>query len=235
MTHGPGQRLAAEAIGSGLLVATVIGSGIMAENLAQGLAALALLANTLATGAMLFVLVTILGPVSGAHFNPAVSMVFALRREMRWRAALGYLPAQVGGAMVGALLAHAMFGLPLAQVATTQRAGAALWLSEAVATFMLVIAILGALRSRPGSVAIVVALTIVAGYWFTASTSFANPAVTIARSLTDTFAGIAPGDAPGFIAAQFAGAIAAWLLAERLFCWKPGADEQPSLSGAMED
>ncbi|MBC2666603.1 aquaporin family protein [Novosphingobium flavum] len=224
------RRLAAELIGTALLVATVVGSGIMAETLAAGNVAVALLGNTIATGAILYVLITVLGPVSGAHFNPAVSVVFALRREIGWGRVGGYAAAQVVGGIAGTLLAHAMFGEALFQLSLHARSGGAQWLSEGVATFALVFTILGALHHRSENVPVAVALVIVAGYWFTASTSFANPAVTIARALSNTFAGIAPGDVPAFILAQFAGALAALGAAHGLFGWTPLPDEQPSLS-----
>jgi glycerol uptake facilitator-like aquaporin len=208
--------LAAEALGTLLLVATVVGSGIMAERLADGNDAVALLGNTLATGAILYVLITALGPVSGAHFNPAVSAIFALRREIAPVATLAFVAVQVAGGIGGTLLAHAMFAEPLIQFSTHARTGAAQWLSEGVATFALIFTILATLRARPEAVPLAVALVITAGYWFTASTSFANPAVTIARSLTDSFSGIAPRDAAPFIAAQFAGALIGWLIADWL-------------------
>lgn len=201
------QRLAAEFLGSALLAATVIGSGIMAQSLAGGNAAVALLANTGATVAVLAMLIALLAPVSGAHFNPAVSMVQALRRAMTWREAGLYLVMQVAGCCFGAVLAHAMFGLPWLQSSTRVRSGPAMWLSEAVATFGLILVILGCRREK--DVPWMVAAWIGAAYWFTASTSFANPAITIARSLSNTFAGIAPTDVPGFIAAQLLGALAA--------------------------
>jgi glycerol uptake facilitator-like aquaporin len=232
MPYSAVQRVAAEALGTALLVATVVGSGIMAEDLARGNDALALLCNALATGAMLFVLITALGPVSGAHFNPAVSAVFALRREIGWTTALAFAAAQVAGGIGGTLLAHAMFEQPLLQLSGHARSGPGQWLSEAVATFALVVAILGTLRSRPSAVPVSVALVIVAAYWFTASTSFANPAVTAARALTDTFAGIAPADAPAFVLSQLAGASVAALTASRLFGWRP--NEEPSLSGTLD-
>ena len=202
-----------------MLVATVVGSGIMAERLAGGNMAVALLGNTLATGAILFVLITALGPVSGAHFNPAVTLVFALRRDLGWGTAAGFILVQILGAIGGTMLAHAMFEVPLIQVSAHARSGPAQWLSEAVATFALVFTILATLRARRDAVALAVALVIVAGYWFTASTSFANPAVTIARSLTDSFSGIAPNDVAAFILAQIAGAllgrlVADWLVAD---------------------
>lgn len=210
------RRLVAEALGTLLLVATVVGSGIMAERLAGGNMAVALLGNTLATGAILYVLITALGPVSGAHFNPAVTLVFALRRDLGWGTAAGFILVQILGAIGGTMLAHAMFEVPLIQVSTHARSGPAQWLSEAVATFALVFTILATLRARPDAVALTVALVIVAGYWFTASTSFANPAVTIARSLTDSFSGIAPNDVAAFILAQTVGALLGWLVADWL-------------------
>lgn len=234
MSYTPGQRIASEALGTALLVAAVVGSGIMAETLSSGNVAVALLANTLATGAILYVLITALGPVSGAHFNPAVSLVFALRQEIGWSTAFIFTGAQIAGGIGGAILAHAMFEQPLLQFATHVRTGPAQWLSEAVATFALVLTILGTLRARPDAVPVSVALVIVAAYWFTASTSFANPAVTLARALTDSFSGIAPPDAPAFILAQITGALTAALTASRLFGWHPSATEEPSLSGHLE-
>lgn len=212
------RRLVAEALGTGILVATVVGSGIMADRLTDD-AALALLANTLPTGAILVVLITALGPLSGAHFNPAVTLVFALRREIGTGDSVAYVAAQIAGGVAGALLAHAMFELPIWQASTTVRSGAAQWLAEAVAAFGLVFAILAGLRFRAEAVPWLVGLYITAAYWFTASTSFANPAVAIARAFTDTFAGIRPDDLPGFIAAELAGAVVAaalagWLLAD---------------------
>ncbi len=212
------RQLVSEALGTAILVATVVGSGIMADKLTTD-AALALLGNTLATGAMLFVLITVLGPISGAHFNPAVSLVFFLRREMGATRAFAYGLAQILGGIAGTLLAHAMFELPLLQVSTTDRTGAAQWLAEATATFGLVFVILAGLRFRSEAVAWLVGLYITAAYWFTASTSFANPAVAAARSLTDTFAGIRPLDLPGFVVAEVLGALlalslAVWLLDE---------------------
>jgi len=210
------RMLAAEALGTLLLVATVVGSGIMAERLADGNDAIALLGNTLATGAILYVLITALGPISGAHFNPAVSAVFALRREITPATALAYAAVQITGGSGGTLLAHAMFAEPLIQFSTHTRTGGAQWLSEAVATFALVFTILMTLHARPKAMPIAVALVITAGYWFTASTSFANPAVTIARSLTDSFSGIAPNDALPFIAAQFICGLLGWFAASWL-------------------
>jgi glycerol uptake facilitator-like aquaporin len=213
------RRLAAEALGSALLLAIVIGSGIMGERLSGGNTAIALLGNTLATGAGLVVLITMFGPVSGAHFNPAVTLVALLRREIALGDALLYPLVQVAGAVAGVWLAHTMFGEPILQVSTKLRDGPAQMLSEAVATFGLVATILGATRFRPDFTAVTVGLYITAAYWFTASTSFANPAVTLARSLSDTFAGITPGSAPAFILAQCIGALLAalvfgWLLKE---------------------
>ena len=214
------RKLVAEALGTLLLLATVVGSGIMAENLADGNDAVALLGNTLATGAILAVLITLFGRISGAHFNPAVTLAFLVRREIDGKTAAAYLVVQIAGALAGAVLAHAMFDLDLMQASTKARTGMGQWLSEAVAAFGLVATILATLKARPGAVAAMVGLYISAGYWFTASTSFANPAVTVARSFTDTFSGIAPVDAPAFIVAQFAGALVAtalmaWLLKER--------------------
>lgn len=224
-----GQRLAAELLGTGLLVATVVGSGIMANKLAGGNVAVALLGNTIPTGAILFVLITIFGPVSGAHFNPAVSLVFALRRDLPWSALGPYVGAQVVGGVLGTLLAHVMFDLDLLQVSATARTGPAQWASEVVATFALVMTILGTIRHRPEAVPVAVALVITAAYWFTASTSFANPAVTLARALSNTFAGIAPADVPAFVAAQVLGAGVALLTAERVFDWRKSPDEAATL------
>ena len=214
------RKLVAEGLGTLLLLATVIGSGIMAENLAGGNDAVALLGNTLATGAILAVLITMLGPISGAHFNPAVTLAFLVRREIDAKTAAAYVGVQVVGGLAGAVLAHAMFDMEVLQVSTKTRTGMGQWLAEGVATFGLVATILATLKARPTAVAAMVGLYISAGYWFTASTSFANPAVTIARSFTDTFSGIAPADAPAFIAAQFVGALVAtglmvWLLRDR--------------------
>jgi glycerol uptake facilitator-like aquaporin len=206
------RRLAAEALGTLILVMAVIGSGIMAENLAGGNDAVALLCNTIATGAVLFVIITIFASVSGAHFNPAVSLVVALRGDLDWRTAALYIVAQIAGGCLGAVFAHLMFGLDLFQLGAKARNGIGQWAGEFIATFGLIGTILGCVRFKPEAVATAVALYITSAYWFTASTSFANPAVTIARSLSDTFAGIAPGDAPGFIAAELLGALAAaWL------------------------
>jgi glycerol uptake facilitator-like aquaporin len=211
------RRLAAEGLGSFFLFATVIGSGIMAERFSGGNIAVALLGNTLATGAILFVLITMLGPISGAHMNPAVSLVAASRRELTWPDAASYIAAQIAFGILGAFAAHAMFDLPILQLSTKMRTGPGQWLGEAIATFGLILTILGTARHRREWVAPAVALYITAAYWFTSSTSFANPAITVARCLSDTFAGIAPSDAPMFIAAQLVGAGLAALLARRLF------------------
>lgn len=215
MMRGPvfAQRVGAEALGAALLLATVIGSGIMGERLAGGNEALALLANTLATGAMLVVLVTMLGPISGAHLNPAVTMAFWLKRDIAGAEALVYVGAQLAGAILGVLIAHAMFDLPLLQVSDKARPGLALAFAELVATFGLVTTILLTVRARPQAVAASVGLYIVAAYWFTASTSFANPAVTVARAFSKTFAGIQPDDVALFIAAQIVGALAGLVVA----------------------
>jgi glycerol uptake facilitator-like aquaporin len=211
------RRLTAEALGTGFLVAAVVGSGIMAENLAGGNGAVALLCNTLATGAVLYVVITIFGPLSGAHFNPAVSFVMMLRGDLDRATAAAYIAVQVIAGCLGTLLAHVMFGLDPLQFSLHARTGLPQWVSEFVATFGLLMTILGCLRFKPDALAAAVGLYIISAYWFTASTSFANPAVTIARALSDTFAGIAPGDVPAFLAAQFLGATAAagllaWLL-----------------------
>ncbi|HEY7608694.1 MAG TPA: aquaporin [Alphaproteobacteria bacterium] len=203
------RRLAAEAIGTALLLATVVGSGIMAERLAGGNDALALLANALATGAILFVLIGALAPVSGAHFNPAVTLSFLLQRKIRLRAAALYMLVQFVAALAGVALAHLMFEKPPLEIGVKARASPALWLAEAVATAGLVGTIMGTVRFRPEAVAAAVALYITAAYWFTSSTSFANPAVTLARGFTDSFSGIALGHVPGFVGVQFAAAMAA--------------------------
>ena len=203
------RRVSAEALGTALLLATIIGSGIMAQRLAGGNGAIALLCNTIPTGAILIVLITIFGPVSGAHFNPAVSLVFAVRKSLPWSELAPCIAAQLIGAALGVWLAHAMFELPIWQFSTTVRTGSGQWIAEGVATFGLVLTIIGCVTSAPASVASAVGLYIVAAYWFTASTSFANPAVTIARALSDTFAGIAPANVGGFILAQFIGALIA--------------------------
>jgi glycerol uptake facilitator-like aquaporin len=210
------RRLASETLGTAFLVATVVGSGIMAESLTQD-AALALLGNTVATGAMLVVLITALGPVSGAHFNPAVSLVFVLKGDLpRWEAVF-YALAQIAGGMLGTITAHLMFAMPVLQVSLHERSGGAQWFAEYVASFGLVAIILAGIRFQQSAVPWLVGLYIVAAYWFTASTSFANPAVALARSFTNTFSGIRPSDLPGFVIAELTGAVCAlvimnWLL-----------------------
>ncbi|MBO6528176.1 MIP/aquaporin family protein [Erythrobacter sp.] len=211
------RQLGAEALGSFFLFATVVGSGIMGEALADGNIAIALLGNTIATGAILFVLIAALAPVSGAHFNPAVTLVFALRREIAAGAALLFVAAQLAGGMIGVWTAHVMFDAPVFQLSENIRTGRGQWLGEGIATFGLLFTILGCLRSRPDWVAPGVGLFIAAGYWFTSSTSFANPAITVGRAFTNSFSGIAPADVLGFVLAQFAGAILAWLACRWLF------------------
>ncbi|SHL89345.1 Glycerol uptake facilitator (Major Intrinsic Protein Family) [Bradyrhizobium lablabi] len=205
------RRLVAEALGTALLVATVVGSGIMAEALTKDVA-LALLGNTLPTGAMLVVLITIFGPISGAHFNPAVTMVFALKRELSANEALSYVAAQLAGGIIGTMMAHAMFALPLLDASLKMRTGGSQWLAEAVAAFGLVATILAGIRFDRAAVPWLVGLYITAAYWFTSSTSFANPAVAIARSLTNTFSGIRPVDLPGFVIAELFGAVIGLML-----------------------
>lgn len=222
-----GRAVGAEFAGSLFLAAVVIGSGIMGARLSGGNDAIALLANTLATAAALFVLITALAPVSGAHLNPAVTLIAAVRREIGVAHALCFMAAQVVGCIAGAVLAHAMFELPLLQIASTERAGAAQLLSEGAATFALVACILLVSRARPNAIAPAVALTIAAGYWWTSSTSFANPAITVARALSDTFAGVRPQDAPGFIVAQLAGALTALLACRPLLSSSPAAPPTP--------
>ena len=234
--HDLPRRLAVEALGTALLLAVVVGSGIMGERLAGGNDAIALLGNSIATGAALVVLILVFGAISGAHFNPAVTLAFSLRREIAGRDAVLYVVVQVAGGLAGVMAAHLMFGEPLLVEGIKSRTGGGQWLGEFVATFGLLATILGCLRARPEAVPWAVGLFITAGYWFTSSTSFANPAVTIARSFTDTFSGIAPGDAPGFIAAQVAGALAAtavfgWLWAER----RPGGSSSSSSTAAARD
>jgi len=218
------RRLTAEGMGTALLVATVVGSGIMAESLTKD-TALALLANTLPTGAILVVLITTLSPISGAHFNPAVTLIFALKRELSSRDALFYVSAQIIGGILGTMVAHAMFALPILDVSMKIRTGAAQWFAEGVAAFGLIVTILAGLRFGRSSLPSLVGLYITAAYWFTASTSFANPAVAIARSLTNTFSGIRPQDLPGFITAELAGAIAALLFTSWLL--RPAIDAMP--------
>jgi len=201
------RRVAAEFVGTLLLLATVVGSGVMGMDLSGGNKGVALLANAGATAGMLYVLIVLLGPVSGGHMNPAVSLIARLRGELRSRELLGYLLMQVAGAVAGVVLAHLMFGLDVIQPGDHVRSGPAQWLSEAVATFGLILTVLVGVRQRPAAVPVLVAAYIFAAYWFTASTSFANPAVTLARSMTRTFAGIRPDDVAGFVAAQLAGAL----------------------------
>jgi glycerol uptake facilitator-like aquaporin len=218
------RRLFAEGLGTALLVATVVGSGIMADRLSDDVA-VSLLGNTIPTGAMLVVLITLFGPISGAHFNPVVSLVFALRRQIAASDALAYVASQILGGIAGTLLAHAMFDLPLIQPSATVRTGLGQWLAEAVATFGLLMTILLGLKMRGEAIAWLVGLYITAAYWFTASTSFANPAVAIARALSDTFAGIRPLDVPGFILAEILGALLAFLLAGWLLAESPQPSE----------
>jgi len=219
MSAEPGiaRRLAAEGLGAFFLFATVIGSGIMAERLSGGNEAVALLGNSLATGAILLVLITMLGPISGAHMNPAVSLVSALRRELPWRDAAFYAAVQLAFGVLGVWAAHLMFDMDILQLSTKMRPGPGRWAGEAIATFGLILTIIGTVRHRPAMVPASVALYITAAYWFTSSTSFANPAITLARSLSDSFAGIAPGDVPAFVLAQLAGAAAAAFAAPMLF------------------
>ena len=211
------RRVAAEGLGAFFLFACVIGSGIMAQNLSGGNDAIALLGNTLATGAILFVLITMLGPISGANMNPAVSLVAAARRELSWGDAAAYILAQFGFGILGAWAAHLMFGLPTLQLSVKARTGLGQWTGEFIATFGLILTIIGTVRFRERWVPATVALYITAAYWFTSSTSFANPAITVARSLTDTFAGIAPHDVLPFIVAQLLGAASAAAFARWLF------------------
>ena len=217
------QRLLAEAVGTTALLATVVGSGIMGTQLAAGNDAIALLANAAATAGVLYVAIVVLGPLSGAHFNPAVTLAMRLRGDLDTRATLAYVGVQCVAAIAGVVLAHAMFDLPLLQPGTHARTGAAQWLSEAIATCGLLLTLLLGLRARPTAIPALVAAYIFAAYWFTASTSFANPAVTLARALTQTFAGIRPIDAPGFIVAQLVGTALALLLAAWLERRTPAA------------
>ncbi|HEY1961493.1 MAG TPA: MIP/aquaporin family protein [Rhizomicrobium sp.] len=221
------RRIAAEALGSAFLLMAVVGSGIMGERLAGGNVAIALLANTIATGAALVALISIFGPISGAHFNPAVTLYFALRREIRIGMAGAYIGAQLGGAVIGVHLAHAMFAMPLVEFSTKLRDGPSQWLAEFVATFGLLATIAGSIRFSPATTPMLVGLYITAAYWFTASTSFANPAVTIARSLTDSFSGIAPVSAPGFIAGQLLAVPVAYVV----FGWLFALPAAPSVAG----
>lgn len=217
MSQTTPRRLMAEALGTLFLLVAVVGSGIMAEALSGGNTGVALLANAIATGVALYVLITILGPISGAHFNPAVTLAFALRREIPVPEALAYVATQIIGGIAGVWLAHAMFDLAILQTSTTARTGTSQWIAEVTATFGLLLTIFGGLRHAPAQVPALVACYITGAYWFTASTSFANPAVTIARSLSDTFAGILPAHAPGFIAAQIVGTFLAVAAARILF------------------
>lgn len=217
ITFSIAQRTVAEFLGTALLLAAVVGSGIMGAKLAGGNTAIALLANSIATGAILFVLITIFGPVSGAHFNPAVTLVMMLKKNICAASAVAYLVAQLAGAITGVLAAHAMFDLPLMQISAMARTGSGQWIAEALATFGLILTILGTIKFAPDRVAAAVGLYILSAYWFTASTSFANPAVTAARALTDTFAGIAPADVALFILAQITGALAGYGAGQSLF------------------
>ncbi len=224
MSENLARRLLAEGLGTAFLLAAVVGSGIMGAKLAGGNVGLALLANTLATGAILIVLILIFGPVSGAHFNPAVSLAFALKRVLPWPDCFFYISVQLIGAVFGTLAAHLMFELPLWQISTTLRTGPAQWFSESVATFGLLLTIFGCVARVPAATAYAVGLYIAAAYWFTASTSFANPAVTIARALSNTFAGIAPSGVPGFILAQIAGMLTAVAFSAALWPSRKHAD-----------
>lgn len=224
MSASVGQRLAAESTGSALLLAAIVGSGIMAERLSGGNVAIALLGNTLSTVAMLVVLVTIFAPVSGAHFNPAVTLVMLVRRETSVGIALAYFAAQFLGAVAGTAIAHMMYELPALTTGVKPRVGPAQWLGEGVATFALIVTILGTARFHPQRMAASVGAVIAAGYWFTSSTSFANPAVTVARAMTASFSGIRPGDVPAFVAAQLAGALVAAALSRWIFAAAHSAD-----------
>ena len=223
------RRLVAEALGTAMLVAAVVGSGIMADRLTDDVA-LSLLGNTIPTGAMLVVLITILGPISGAHFNPAVTLVFALRREIQTKAAIAYVIAQITGGIAGTFLAHAMFDLPILQISQTVRAGSGQWFAEIAAAFGLVFTILAGLRFRSDAIPWLVGLYITSAYWFTASTSFANPAVAIARAFSNTFAGIRPLDVPAFIVAELLGALLAMALAGWLLS---GPKPEPEMKAAQ--
>lgn len=226
------RRIVAELVGTSLLLAVVVGSGIMGERMAGGNAALALLANAIATGGGLVALILVFGPISGAHFNPVVSLALAASRRHPWSDLPGYLLAQFAGAVLGVWMAHAMFGEPLFQLSAKMRPGAALMFSEALATFGLLLTILGCVRHRPAAVPYAVAAYITAAYWFTASTSFANPAVTVARSLSNTFAGIRPQDVPGFIGAQVLGTVLALALDTWFHRAKAAAATQAATAGA---
>lgn len=228
MNKEESRKLLAETLGTAFLLAAVVGSGIMAERLAGGNQALALLCNTIPTGAILVVLILVFGPISGAHFNPAVTVALALRGTFPWGKAAPFILAQVIGAVAGALAAHLMFDLPLLQASTTVRTGASQWFSEGVATFGLIMTIVGCVAKAPAAVPYAVGLYITSAYWFTASTSFANPAVTVARAMTDTFSGIAPADAPAFILAQFAGVAACLVVLKLLFPPEAGLFRRPA-------
>jgi glycerol uptake facilitator-like aquaporin len=237
MTQAPSpltRRLLAEGLGTAILVATVVGSGIMADKLAGGNQAVALLGNTIPTGAILVVLITILGPISGAHFNPAVTLVFAARSAMPWAEVLPYIAVQCVGGILGTVVAHLMFDLAPIAIGTTARSGPSQWLAEAVATFTLVLTILGGIRHAPQAIPWLVGLVITAAYWFTASTSFANPAVTLARGFTTTFAGIAINHVPGFIAAQLVGAAIGAFVSAILFASATSAAGQPTSSRSQK-
>jgi glycerol uptake facilitator-like aquaporin len=225
LLHPLSRRLLAEGLGTAILVATVVGSGIMAERLAGGNQAIALLGNTIPTGAILVVIITILGPVSGAHFNPAVTLVFAGRGEFPWSEVTPYIVVQCLGGICGTVIAHLMFDLAPIAIGTTTRSGPSQWLAEAVATFTLILAILGGIRYAPSAVPWLVGLTITAAYWFTASTSFANPAVTLARAFTTTFSGIAINHVPAFVAAQLVGAAIGAGVSTVLFALRAPTDE----------
>ena len=228
------RRLVAEALGTALLVATVVGSGIMAEGLTKSIA-LALLGNTLPTGAILVVVITIFGPISGAHFNPAVTLVFALKRDLTPRDALLYVAVQIAGGIAGTIMAHAMFALPLLDASMKMRTGGAQWLAEAVAAFGLIVTILAGVRLNRPAIPWLVGLYITAAYWFTSSTSFANPAVAIARSMTNTFSGIRPVDLPGFVAGELCGAVAALMLMSWLLREGEGAQSRRRLNFERDD
>jgi glycerol uptake facilitator-like aquaporin len=228
------RRLLAEGLGTAILLSTVVGSGIMAERLAGGNQAIALLGNTIPTGAILVVIITILGPVSGAHFNPAVTLVFAARGDMPWNEVGAYVGVQCLGGIAGVVLAHLMFDLAPLVIGTTARTGPGQWLAEGVATFTLVLVILGSVRYAPSAIPWLVGLTITAAYWFTSSTSFANPAVTLARAFTTTFAGIAINHVPGFVAAQLCGAVVALLVSKTIFGIAQSVDNSITVSRSAQ-